>query len=314
MNLEEEDITSSGIKRRHSEKRILTIIVTYNGEKWIRRCIPPLLTPVQSYTDIICIDNASSDATLDMLSELYPHVLVNKQSSNLGFGKACNIGLEHARRNNYDYVLLLNQDAEISQDSITELIDIAESQPHIGIISPIHLNDEGRIDKLFLSCLCNDPCLQIFSDLLTRKFVNNFYHVKFVNAAVWLLSKRCIKKVQTFDPIFPHYGEDDDFASHVRESGMKIAIAPSVFAIHHRSQDEKTRPQESSFQSQKNREHVRFLLQYKRLSGGKLRRYFYLFRYFIAEAITRVLLLEIKELQYTTTGFWRFTFYSLRKL
>ncbi|MDE7397344.1 MAG: glycosyltransferase, partial [Muribaculum sp.] len=95
--------------------KILSIIVTYNGMRWIDRCIKSVLDSSIS-TDIYVIDNFSTDNTVEHIKKMYHRVMVYETNENLGFGKANNIGLKYALDNSYDYVYLLNQDAWIEQD------------------------------------------------------------------------------------------------------------------------------------------------------------------------------------------------------
>ena len=67
------------------------IIVTYNGERWIRQCINSCL----GY-NVIVIDNNSSDQTIKIIENEYPKVVLLKQENNLGFGKANNLGISYA--------------------------------------------------------------------------------------------------------------------------------------------------------------------------------------------------------------------------
>lgn len=71
---------------------ILTIIVTYNGMKWIDKCIHSVISP-SIKSDIFVVDNASSDGTPDYIAKNFPTVLLTRSSKNLGFGAANNIGL-----------------------------------------------------------------------------------------------------------------------------------------------------------------------------------------------------------------------------
>ena len=61
-----------------------------------------------------------------------------------------------------------------------------------------------------------------------------FIKTNFVNAAIWLVSASCIKKVGGFNPSFFHYGEDNEYCNRVRSRGLQIAILPSAIGIHDR--------------------------------------------------------------------------------
>ena len=75
--------------------RILVIIVSYNFERWIDRCLGSLRESVHP-VDTVVIDNCSSDSTIQLIEQRYPEVRLIKNKENLGFGRANNIGMEIA--------------------------------------------------------------------------------------------------------------------------------------------------------------------------------------------------------------------------
>jgi len=220
----------------NKKKEILTIVVTYNGGKWIDICFGSLINSIQP-TDIICIDNMSSDNTVNEVNTKYPSVILKEANENLGFGKANNIGLKYALEHDYDYVFLLNQDASVQQSTIGNLIEVAEANPDFGIISPIHLNGKGdALDLNFSNCLGAYNCPQLLSDLILKDDLNPIYSTTFVNAAAWLLPINTLRKIGGFDPIFYHYGEDDNYCQRVHFHGLKIGIVPNTYISHDRPQ------------------------------------------------------------------------------
>lgn len=214
-------------------KKVLVIIVTYNGMKWIKDCLNSVLNS-SIKTDISIFDNASTDNTPDYIKVNFPQITIISTGKNLGFGKANNLGLQKAINEGYDYAFLLNQDAYIETDTIKKLIQAQIDNPNFGIISPLHLNGKGdAIDQHFLNYISPSHCPSIISDA----FLNNhkqIYETQNANAAAWLISRACIEKVGGFDPIFPHYGEDDDYVNRALFHGFKIGIIPKAIILHDR--------------------------------------------------------------------------------
>ena len=209
------------------------IVVTYNGAHWIEKCFDSLINSNMPLT-ILAIDNASADGTPEQIKKLFPQVELIETGANLGFGKANNIGLIKALENKADYVFLLNQDAWVEPDTIEKLIEISQLKPEFGILSPLHMNGNGSaLDLNFSYYLSPDGCPNLISDIITKN-INAIYETRFVNAAAWLLSNKCLTKVGGFDPIFPHYGEDDDYLNRTLYHGLKIGIAPHTRIYHDR--------------------------------------------------------------------------------
>jgi GT2 family glycosyltransferase len=150
----------------------------------------------------------------------------------LGFGKANNIGLRKAIIENADYVFLLNQDAWIFEDTINRLLTVAVENKEYGIFSPIHLNKQGnRLEKQFQYFLNESNTNGFVSDSYLGNF-KSIYSTNFVSAAAWLLPIHAVKKIGLFDPLYFHYGEDDDYIHRARYHGFKIGIVPSSTIVH----------------------------------------------------------------------------------
>ena len=92
--------------------RVLTVIVSYNFEPWIERCLSSIRDSDYP-SDLVVIDNASTDRTVSIIAERYRWIRLVRSRKNLGFGQANNIGMRMALEEDYDYVFLVNQDAWI---------------------------------------------------------------------------------------------------------------------------------------------------------------------------------------------------------
>lgn len=203
--------------------KVYVIIVWYNGAKWVTRNIQSLLNsniPVQ----IICIDNCSTDQTETLLKQ-FPQITYIKAPSNLGFGKANNIGIDLALKQQADYVFLLNQDTWIYPETIENLVNAAKQNPEYGIVSPIHLApNETDWDLNF----------KTYFDRATFAENKNLVEVPFVNAAAWLIPYQALQKVSYFEPLYGHYGEDRNFADRMLFHNFKIAVATNAKITHDR--------------------------------------------------------------------------------
>lgn len=214
------------------EPIVYSVIVTHNGAKWIKKCIDSLLSS-ELATTIILIDNNSSDKTVEFVSKNFPSVVVLENKLNLGFGKANNLGISYALKKEADFVLLLNQDAYINNQTLKDLVAISLRNDVYGIISPIQLNYNGDdIEEYFKNFIKNNAALNLCTDVILKKKINKLYEVDFIQAAVWLLPAKIFYNVGGFDPIFFHYGEDNNYCQRVKYHGYLIGIAPNVYAYH----------------------------------------------------------------------------------
>ena len=217
---------------------ILTIVVTYNGMKWIDRCLGSVRASVAP-SDILVVDNGSSDGTRDWVREHFPEAKVSENKENLGFGAANNIGLRHALSHSYKYVYLLNQDAWVFPETFGTLVRAFEEDgttgssglrkntgKPVGILSPVQMEaGRDRMDAQFLKH-CG-KALDNTSEEIVR--------VPFVMAAHWMVSRECLEAVGGFSPAFPHYGEDLDFIHRAAYKGFAAAVVRTASAVHDRA-------------------------------------------------------------------------------
>lgn len=214
-------------------KKIFVVVVTFKGGQWYDRCFTSLREssiPVQT----IVVDNASDDGTIEYIREHYPEIHLIESKENLGFGRANNLGMRFALDQGCDYVFLLNQDAWVEKDTFEKMINIHSNHPEYGILSPMHLNAEKTGIEKGLVYYLDDRKItdqSLFEDLYFDR-IKEVYDTKYVNAAAWLLPKKTLEVVGGFDPIFSHYGEDDNYMHRVLYHKMKIGICPLCIAVH----------------------------------------------------------------------------------
>ena len=205
-------------------KKVIVVIVTYNGANWIEKNIRSLKN--SNYpNDIFIVDNMSTDNTIEII-ESFDNITLIKNTENSGFGSANNIALRKILDQFFDYVFLLNQDAWVFEDTISKLVAIAESNDYYGIISPMHYSGGSiNLDEKFKT---------YFERSIAEKTTSKIVYVPFVNAAAWLVSKKCIKKVGFFEPLFKHYGEDNDYCRRAIFHEFQIVICTESKICHDR--------------------------------------------------------------------------------
>lgn len=230
--------------------KIFAIIVTYNGSRWVEKCLSSLTTssvPVH----IIVIDNASSDNTVAIIKEKFSNVEVIPLDKNLGFGSANNIGFKRALQAKFDYVFLLNQDAYIQPDAIEKLINVSKRHPDFGIVSPFHFNYEGTHPEKYFDEWVMEYYSPGLKDDWNKHQLKEIYETSFVHAACWLMPISTIKNVGGFDPLFFHYGEDNDYAQRVHHNGKKIGILVKA-CVYHDAQNPALSSSPKDFRQKKN--------------------------------------------------------------
>ena len=207
--------------------KTLAIIISYNFMSWIDRCLPSLLKGKHP-TDILVVDNGSSDETIAYIHEHYPSIRLIENKKNLGFGSANNIGMQIALDEDYDGVLLINQDAWLAPDALQQLVEVSLHHPEYGIISPKHLTGDGsKMDPGFAQYIEK-------GDAANSQF--SILNSQFINAALWYLPTSVIRKVGMFAPLFYHYGEDKDYVNRIHYHNYQIGYVPTALGYHDRAE------------------------------------------------------------------------------
>ncbi len=196
--------------------------------QWLDTCIKS----IENQSHVIIIDNSSTDGTVDFIEKNYPEVILLKQSENLGFGKANNIGLTYALKNGANFVFLINQDVYVEKNVVEQLVLIANKNPDYGIISPMHLKGKGEeLDTYFEFCTSKNEQYQ--KDIVGKQ-LSQVYSVPMVNGAAWFIPIKVVKEIGGFDPIFYHYGEDHNYCQRLLYHNFKIGLAPAIKIRHDR--------------------------------------------------------------------------------
>jgi GT2 family glycosyltransferase len=218
------------IKPQH---KVFAIIVTFNGIEWLNRCLSSVRESTVNLKCIV-IDNNSTDGSQSFIKQNFPDVTLVETGENLGFGRANNHGIGQAMALGADYLLLLNQDAWIEPGTVAGMLQVMDNNPGYGIVSPMHLNASlSALDVNFSKYIAPDKCPGLYSDIYTNN-LKPVYDTGYINAAAWLVAAECIRKVGMFDPVFYHYGEDDNYCQRVIYHGFKIGVCPAQKIVHDR--------------------------------------------------------------------------------
>lgn len=224
-----------------ADGRVVCVVVTYNGMAWLDRCLGSLIAS-SAPVHVIVVDNGSTDGTPDLIGSAFPEVELVRTGKNLGFGAANNVGIRMALDRGAGHVFLLNQDAWVKPETIGLLVAAMTEHPEYGVLSPMHLNGAGdALDGPFSEYIIPFKCPGLYSDLVLGRAKPAPYTLPFVNAAAWLLSRKCLQTVGGFNPSFRHYGEDNNYLHRVHFHGMLVGVLPTAW-IHHDRAERTTNP------------------------------------------------------------------------
>lgn len=116
------------------EPKVTVILVAYRSQSTIDMALRSLLPSHEhGLLECVVVDNDSTDRTVSIVREQHPWATIVQSGENLGYGRACNLGLESART---PYVLFMNPDSTIGQDAVECLIRFLEEHPGVGMVAP----------------------------------------------------------------------------------------------------------------------------------------------------------------------------------
>ena len=221
--------------------RVLVIVVTYNGLRWLERCLSSVTG------DLYVWDNDSTDGSADFVASHFPQAHLVRSAENLGFSRPNNLGMQYAIEKGYDYVYLLNQDAWLEPGALEKLVAVADGHPEYGVLSPLQMTEGyNELDDQFSKLVPLKAGDGRSEPAMTGRVAEvreetplaglNVIDVKRVMAAHWLVPVRVIKEVGLFnEDLFPHWGQDDDWCQRLDFCGLKIGVVPEARAVHDRA-------------------------------------------------------------------------------
>jgi len=231
---------------------ISIIIVNYNVKEFVKNLLFSLNKALKNYSsEIIIIDNASSDGSVKDIQEKFPYAKVIANEKNVGFGKANNQGLEISKGK---YIVLLNPDTIVREDTFLKLIEFIEANKEVGMTTCKVLNPDGTLQ---LACrrgfpgpwtsftkitgLSNlFPNSKLFSRYnLTFLDENKANEVDAISGSFMMFTREVYEKVGGFDPQFFMYGEDLDLCYRVQSAGYKVYYTPITEIIHYKGESTK---------------------------------------------------------------------------
>lgn len=222
---------------------ISIIIVTWNSANTISRCIESILhSESKSKYEIIVVDNASKDNTVEIVNKNYPEVHLIRNPSNYGFARAVNIGY---RESSGKYVMSLNPDAEVLRETIDTIVGFMDTQPEVGLLAPGIIESrlgEG-IHLLVHENSFRMPPLSFFSIILKKKKEKKDYyrHKNAQNVFVYgqyvegpcIVARRSALNAKIFfrEDTFL-YNEEFPLCEDVRRKGYKVGVLSSALVRH----------------------------------------------------------------------------------
>lgn len=223
--------------------RVAVIILGYNSRRWLERCTQSILDATWPHVTAYYVDNGSQDGSFEFVRERFPGIRHIQTGANLGFAGGNNVGILAALREGHDYVMLLNADAWMEPDCLTEMVGVMESEPTLGFFSALILGyDDRRLDKNWMQFMrMNYRCLQD----LWNGGLERWYPTDSGSGAAMLMRSSMLRHVGFIDPVFFMYFEEIDLIRRGRRHSYGSGFSTRA-VVHHYNHLESSGPGHSS--------------------------------------------------------------------
>ena len=216
------------------EKPVVSIIIPlWNNWPFTFNCLDSILKNTNEVPyEVIVVDNGSSDETPFMLKKVNNIKLINN-STNIGFIDACNMGTKVC---NGKYILILNNDTQVTKGWLESMVELAEKDKSIGIVGAKLIYPDGKLQEAG-GIVWNDPVNLAWNygryDDPDNYEYNYVKQVDYCSAACLLIKKELFERIGLFDKRFaPAYWEDTDLAFSIRKLGYKVMYQPKSVVVH----------------------------------------------------------------------------------
>lgn len=226
--------------------KLSVIIVNYNVKYHVEQCLDSVLRATHNLeTEVFVVDNHSRDGSVEYLRARFPQVNIIDNNHNLGFARANNIAI---RQSSGEYVLLLNPDTFVAEDSIQQVIAFMDENPKAGGVGVMMHNTEGT--RAMESRRALPTPLVSFRKMLG--FSNRYYmthlswdtpgQIEVISGAFCMLRRTVLDEVGLLDEDFFMYGEDIDLSYRITRGGYQNWYVPARI-VHYKGES----TQKSSF-------------------------------------------------------------------
>lgn len=229
--------------------KLSVVIVNYNVKHFIEQCLFSVLKASQNLeVEIFVVDNNSVDGSVSLIREKFPQVYLISNKTNTGFSVANNQALRMAKG---EYVLLLNPDTVVQEDTFTKVLSFMDAHPEAGGLGVKMLDGQGNFAPESKRGLPT-PAVAFYkmfglSKLLPKSKKFGKYHLTYlpeneineievISGAFMLMRKSVLDKIGLLDETFFMYGEDIDLSYRITQAGYKNYYFPETQIIHYKGE------------------------------------------------------------------------------
>jgi len=225
------------------------IIVSYNVRHFLEQCLYSVRKAAEHHTcEIFVVDNNSADGSCSLVTNLFPEVRLIRNTDNAGFSAACNQAIRISKGK---FILLLNPDTVVEEDTFTKCLDFMKEHPDAGAMGVKMINGNGKLLPESKRALPT-PATAFFklsglawlfpkSRLFNRYYLGHLdssetTEAEIISGAFMFINKEALERTGLLDENFFMYGEDIDLSYRLIKAGYKNYYFPGVKIIHYKGE------------------------------------------------------------------------------
>ena len=225
---------------------ISVVIVAWNAQHYLKLCLESLAAaPPRRSMEVLVVDNASADGTVEMVEMQFPWVKLIKSPENLGFSKGNNVAIRQAQGR---YIALVNPDVIVLPGCLDALADFLDQHPEVGNVGPRVFNPDmtqqstcRRFPTLWNNFCSATALATTFakSRIFAGEHMWFFPHdrtlaVEVIVGCFSFIRREAFDSVGLLDEDLFMYGDDVDWCRRARNGGWEVVFYPGARAIHDR--------------------------------------------------------------------------------
>jgi len=219
------------------------VLLNYKTKNMLKQCLKNIVNlslPLQY--EIIVVDNNSQDGTAEMMREHFPIFKFVQAEANRGMGAGNNIGIRHAQG---EYILILNPDVVVLEDSIQRLLRFISFNDKVGCVAPqlmypnrTYQQSRYRFPTFFLPLYIRTSLRKFGQKHLNSYFMNDVpkyepHQIDWARGSALMCRRSVLEKIHGFDENFFMYLEDTDLCRRIWQAGYEVWYVPQARIIHY---------------------------------------------------------------------------------
>jgi len=212
------------------KNKITAVITNYNGKYFLKECLNSIKNQDFPYFDVIIIDNASTDGSVEYIEKYYPEIILIKNNKNLGFPAAVNLGINNSSA---EYIFILNNDTELESKCMSNLYECIQKDESIFAVTSkmIQYYDRAKMDDAGDEYTILGWTKRVGYGKSPDQYSKERETFS-ACAGASLYRRSILDEIGYFDENFFAYLEDVDISYRARINGYKCVYCPEAVVYH----------------------------------------------------------------------------------